>query len=334
MDRKDDTSRPQGVPLEDLAARFSARGEEVRVAGDTLYVTRGRHETTVHVRAPRTRSSAVGTKHAVVEVRHPMPADLSTLFAEASDTAAINRIAASGALTRDDEGHLYVGSRLTIMESEAHAWPMHGALLDMAASVGAAALIEGMRALVGADSSMPAYALQPFGGRQEAVPRSAWRAAEFQLVVSELRQICAASGGGLNAVAEFPLADGQVSAVVGHPRTALWKATAEEPHPALGGGLLCLLQLPASASSDEELAHTLEALNRREMEDEDGPPHFGAWCEGRGGGNPAYVSFLPNAMHETRGIALNMACWAVFRARRAQAWLASRGFGEGAARPH
>jgi hypothetical protein len=44
------------------------------------------------------------------------------------------------------------------------------------------------------------------------------------------------------------------------------------------------------------------------------PPHFGAWCEGKLGNNPAYVSFLPNALHKVPGVAVNTAFWAMRRA--------------------
>ena len=57
----------------------------------------------------------------------------------------------------------------------------------------------------------------------------------------------------------------------------------------------------------------------------DSPPHFGAWCEGRLGGNTAYVSFLPNALYSVNGIALNASIWALHRAQWANRVLASMG---------
>jgi hypothetical protein len=65
-----------------------------------------------------------------------------------------------------------------------------------------------------------------------------------------------------------------------------------------------------------------------EMAADDLPPHFGSWCEGKLGNNAAYVSFFPNAMHSTSGIAVNAAFWAINRARWANAMLASLGVRE------
>ncbi len=46
-----------------------------------------------------------------------------------------------------------------------------------------------------------------------------------------------------------------------------------------------------------------------------------AWCVGGRQNNPAYVAFLPNALHSSRGIALNMSIWAMNRAQIADAML-------------
>jgi hypothetical protein len=62
-----------------------------------------------------------------------------------------------------------------------------------------------------------------------------------------------------------------------------------------------------------------------EMAAHDLPPHFGAWCPGRLGNNPAYVTFLPNAMHSVGDIAVNAAFWALNRAEYANSMLASLG---------
>ena len=61
------------------------------------------------------------------------------------------------------------------------------------------------------------------------------------------------------------------------------------------------------------------------MAPHDLPPHFGAWCPGRLGNNPSYVTFLPNALHSAPGIAVNTAFWAMNRAQWANAMLASLG---------
>ena len=66
-------------------------------------------------------------------------------------------------------------------------------------------------------------------------------------------------------------------------------------------------------------------LNELEMARLDLPPHFGAWTLGRSGDNPAYCSFLPNALHNIPMIAMNMSAWAMGRARWANHALASMG---------
>ena len=55
-------------------------------------------------------------------------------------------------------------------------------------------------------------------------------------------------------------------------------------------------------------------LNQIEMQGGDLFPHFGAWCSNKSGNGIAYVSFLPNALH-VQGIHINMAIWAMHRAR-------------------
>jgi hypothetical protein len=69
-------------------------------------------------------------------------------------------------------------------------------------------------------------------------------------------------------------------------------------------------------------------LNRLEMQGNDLPPHFGAWCRGVRDTNPAYVSFLPNVLHGTNGIAVNMSFWAMSRAQMADVMLGRWVFGE------
>jgi hypothetical protein len=58
------------------------------------------------------------------------------------------------------------------------------------------------------------------------------------------------------------------------------------------------------------------------MAPRDQPPHFGAWCQGNSGNTLTYVSFLPNIMHNTANIALNVSIWAFHRAHWADAYLA------------
>lgn len=79
------------------------------------------------------------------------------------------------------------------------------------------------------------------------------------------------------------------------------------------------------APDDARLRRICARLNVLEMAAHDLPRHFGAWCQSRMGRRPAYVSFLPNALHPVRGIAANFATWAMHRAHRADAMLAAMG---------
>ena len=100
---------------------------------------------------------------------------------------------------------------------------------------------------------------------------------------------------------------------------------ADQPHPELGGGLFCLLQLPHQVSDEESLQKICMQLNKLEMAADDLPPHFGAWCPGKNGNNPSYISFLPNGLHSAPGIAVNTAIWAMNRAKWANGKLAAMG---------
>ena len=100
---------------------------------------------------------------------------------------------------------------------------------------------------------------------------------------------------------------------------------ADEPHPEFGGGLFCLLEMPHRISDEDRLMEICLQLNRMEMAARALPPHFGAWCPGNLGNNPAYVSFLPNILHSVPGIAVNIAVWATGRATWANTVLTSMG---------
>jgi hypothetical protein len=73
--------------------------------------------------------------------------------------------------------------------------------------------------------------------------------------------------------------------------------------------------MPHEIADKAKLDRVISELNRIEMQGNDLPPHFGAWCRGTRDNNPAYISFLPNPLHSTNGIALNMSFWAMSRAQ-------------------
>lgn len=128
----------------------------------------------------------------------------------------------------------------------------------------------------------------------------------------------------MGLTAEFGLSKDSVSAVTGDTDTALFQLIGEQPHPELGGGLLCRLQLTHISSDKKRLNQVCVQLNNMEMAAHDLPPHFGAWCIGEHD-NLAYISFYPNRMHDISGIAINTGFWATSRAQWANAILASLG---------
>jgi hypothetical protein len=161
----------------------------------------------------------------------------------------------------------------------------------------------------------------PRGGDSE------WTKDDLAQVESYLSRLCVCTTGGLGLTAEFGLTEGAVSAVAGDNNTALFQLMADQPHPELGGGLFCLLQMPHRLRDEKRLQQLCVQLNNMEMAADDLPPHFGAWCEGKLGNNPAYVSFFPNALHSASGIAVNAAFWAINRAKATNTMLTSLGIG-------
>jgi hypothetical protein len=225
-------------------------------------------------------------------------------------TSVMNTFAALGAVFSDRD-HIYIGSRLTIYEAE-DAWrTLHLPLLTYTTNCGTEAVLGATR--------------RAFTKEGPRVGASEWTEDDFDQVERYLSRVCVCTTGGLALSAEFGLSEGAVSAAAGDKNTALFQEIADQPHPELGGGLFCLLQMPHRLGDETELQRVCAHLNKMEMAAHDMPPHFGAWCKGRVGNNPAYVSFFPNALHSASGIGVNAAFWAMGRARWANGVLASRG---------
>ena len=222
----------------------------------------------------------------------------------------VNSMATLGAVTADKGKH-FVGSRLTVYEGE-DAWKVQFGLILFS-------VIAAADTIMGATQKM----------FTEAPPResgpSAWTEGDFEFAKSYLSRVCVCTTGGLGLTAEFGIRAGEVSAAAGHHYTALWQMIADQPHPEIGSGLFCLLNMPHEISDKDKLDKLIAELNRLEMQGNDLPPHFGAWCRGRRDTNPAYVSFLPDALHGSDGIALNMSIWAMSRAQIADAMLRTMG---------
>jgi hypothetical protein len=301
-----------GVPLDEVLAILAPTTLVPRIVGNTLIATHEHYSTRVVVAPPARRESANGPIRAVVRVLSGLPAPLQPVLGGAEAGATLNSMAALGALTMY-AGERVIASRLTIYEAE-RAWEMlQLPLVAFAALMGSEAILGGLRRTFGVAGTARAA-------------RSEWTASDFKQVERFLdARGWACTTGGLGLSAEFGLGGGAGTAMLGDTTTALLELSGEEPHPELGGGLLGTLQMPYRVRDPSRLRELCDALNRMELETDDLPPHFGAWCAGRLGDNLAYVTFLPNALHEVRGVALNVSLWAMVRSRWANDALRSLG---------
>ena len=303
---------PLGVPLGDLMLMLQPTSIKASIEGNALIARHEHYKIRIEVVPPENRESENGPIRAVVRMITELPKPLLELFKgkDAETTATFNSFAALGALT-SDRGNIYIGSRLTIYEQE-DAWKsLHLPLLMMATICGSEAILGGIR--------------RTFTNEGQRGGESQWTESDFASVEGYLSRLSVCTTGGLGLTAEFGLTKDAVSAVAGDHKTALFQLIGDQPHPELGGGLFCLLQLPHQAQDQKRLRQVCLQLNSMEMAAHDLPPHFGAWCEGRLGNNPAYVSFFPNALHSALGIAVNAGIWALNRAQWANAMLASLG---------
>jgi len=304
---------PLGVPLGDLEAMLAPTSVKATRKDNALLVKHEHYTVRVEVVPPEVRESENGPIRAVVRLIADLPAPLLPMFQgrEAGTMAAFNPLAAMGALY-SDRGAVRIGSRLTIYEADGHAWPtLHLPLLVFTTLGGVEAILGGIRRM--------------FSNEGERGGESNWTESDFDQAQGYLSRACVCTTGGLGLTAEFGLQAGAVSAALGSHKTALIQLMADQPHPEMGGGLFCLLQMPHQIDDEERLNKVCMQLNNMEMAAHDLPPHFGAWCPGKLGGNPAYVSFLPNALHSVSGIAMNTGFWAMHRAQWANAMLASQG---------
>ncbi|MBC5766446.1 hypothetical protein [Ramlibacter albus] len=293
------------ISLADLLPKLQGSGLEATLEGNAITANHGPYAVRAEV-VPGEGPTHPGREIAgVVRITSGMPHEISQGLSTPEAALAANRLATFGALTLD-EGHGFVGSRLTIYKGEEHAWPtLHLPLVLFAMLMGAEPILGGLRR-------------QAAGAAGES-GSSDWGVDDFTAIQERINAMaeCSVEGAALNA--EINLArPGEATAEDEEPRTALLQMMLDQPHPELGGGLFCVLQLPHRV---EDLARVCNVLNTREMAAQDQPPHFGAWCAGALGDNPAYVLFLPNAVRMVQGVAINAAFWLLNRALWADALL-------------
>lgn len=302
---------PDGSILDQLSALLASTNLTTSREQDTLVVRHEHFSTRVRTVPGDEGDSPLGRIQSVIQIRSDLPAELARMIIENRKLAdAVNRMASLGALTFDKDQR-FVGSRLTIFDSE-NAWNIQCPLVVLS--------------IIGAADAMISAAGKELAGRTSDRDVSAWTAKDFEQVEQFFSGRCVCTTSELGFTAEFGLRPGQATAVAGHQATALWRMDGEQSHPAGGGGLFCLLQLPQRIRDERRLSEVLKQLNQLEMHPHPLPPHFGAWCAGELGGNPTYVSFLPNALYKMApGIAVNMTVWAEARAQWANITLASMG---------
>ncbi len=303
---------PLGVELGDLMLMLQPTSIKVSLKGSTLVAHHQHYTIRIEVVSPEYRESENGAIRAVVRMITDLPKPILDMFKgkETEIATMLNAFAGLGAVY-SEAGEVRIGSRLTIYEAE-DAWQtLHLPLLMITT-------ICGTEAILGAFRRTLTNEVQRSGP-------SKWTEGDMAQVEDYLSRICVCTTGGLGLTAEFGLTEDAVSAAAGDHKTALFQLRADQPHPELGGGLFCLLQMPHQIRDEKRLQQVCLQLNNMEMAAHDLPPHFGAWCPGKLGNNPAYVSFYPNALHSAKGIAVNAAFWAMNRAQWANAMLASLG---------
>jgi hypothetical protein len=317
--KKKPDPRPLGVPLGDLERAINQTNLKASRNHNSLIVRNTNLVTRVDVVSPHNRECGDGTIKAVVQIKTEIPEELVGDEVLPLLTKWINAKATLGALTFEED-HYSIGSRLTIYDQE-DAWNLHFGLLQFTVlGVGQSFF----RSVLGIIDSLRSSSTVLTSEKPFREP-SAWTANDLSLVESYLSKICVCKTSGLRLTSEFSLASGETTALHGDHHTALWQIFADQPHPQLGGGLRCLLELPHRIADESQIGPILNQLNLMEMAPHDLPPHFGAWHPGNLGNNPAYVSFFQNVIHHVEGIALNASIWALHRAEWANATLASLG---------
>jgi hypothetical protein len=295
--KRNTNPKPLGVPLDDLEKAIRRTTLKATRNGNSLIVKNENLITRIDVVAPANRDCGDATIKGVVQIKTELPKEIAGAFlTDLQLVSTINAMGTLGAVTVE-ENRCFIGSRLTIYEQE-NAWNVHFGLL--------------LFTIIGAADSFLGSIRTLFANKEPSGGASAWTEEDLGLVESHLSQICVCTTSSRGLTAQFRLENDD---------TALWRILADQPHPALGGGLFCLLELPHRIADESQIATVLNRLNRAEMTAGDQPPHFGAWCTGNLGKNPAYVAFYPNVMHAVEGIALNASIWALNRAEWADAVL-------------
>lgn len=250
----------------------------------------------------------------IAEVRTVLHEDCKQ-FSDAM-LAHLNSWASLGAVLREPEtGHVVVHTRCPIYATDDAVLGHYGLLLHAAAMAHDDQVIAGI--CVGMGEEMPENLRQPIRGEDAEAP---WGLADFRAWekhLHERRRHATASADSLTAslpwspAADFPGTD-RGSGIVLFLHTGT-------PHPLLGSGLHCRLELPVEMENDDIVAW-VNRLNLLERERLSAGPGFGAWCPVPGHPRIAWLSFLPD-VQKMRGLLDTIMSDLLLRAQKA-GWMA------------
>jgi len=292
--------------LDRLAQALRATALAPRRDGNSLVVRNGDMITHVSVTAPPDREPDSDPVTAILTIRTRLPDRMMALILAPEIIDAMNRHAVLGAMVQDN-GAYFVGSRLTIHEDPS-VWDLYeGFILQ--------SVVASLDGILKAHGPAAAPGPEP----------SAWSRADFVATADIISMFCRANENWPRLTARFALKNRGAGMAPGENHTALWTIDANEPHPVMGGGLMCRLQLPHAIPDLGRRLEVMNSLNRMEMQPHDLPPFFGAWCAGQQGDNLAHIMFLPNVFARRPGIATNLSIWAYTRAQWADATLTAMG---------
>ena len=309
MFNKKPDPKPMGVPLGALKQFIEGTTLKSKLKQNCLEVTYENLTAILTVEKPPVVSITDQEVEAIVSIKTFLPKEILKFLSNPAFMNHTNKMATFAYLIKDDSS-VYLGSCLTIYKNEP-AWAIYLPLL--------------LYALICTNEIFNHTILYMINPKSMSTEKSEWTDQDFELTKSYLDNISVCNVGKLGLTAEFDIHQDDVSAKAGH-RTALWRMFADQPHPVLGGGLFCILELPFSFE-ESQLETVINTLNKSEMIPADLPPHFGSWTAGTPGDNPAYVSFLPNIMHSTaKNIQVNMSIWAHARVQTSKSTLAFHGY--------
>ena len=308
---KKQTAEDLGVPLKDLEVVLRPTSVRVKRTPMAIAADHGNYTMRLEVLPPPSGQMGNDRVQAFVTITTEIPEPLTQILDSEQAAVAMNSFAALSAFTFA-ERRVTICSRLTVYEGESAWKTLHLPLLMFNILCSTEALFGGMR--------------RTFNEQQPAKGSSKWGQADFVQVRDALSRHCVCFADSKGFSAEFGLVAGATSAATHPGKTAFLQLQTDQPHPELGGGLFCLLQLPFGFRDSAEATRLANLLNVREQECRDLVPHFGAWTTGADHTGLAYVSFLPNPMHDIPGRALNYAIWSRNRSEWATSVLSGEGY--------